>query len=68
MRVFKQDLALNNLQRLICNDFFFTDEAWLPLSGCVNPESTRLSLSNNPHGLHKTHLHDLKVGMEMPVV
>jgi hypothetical protein len=40
---------------------FFSDKAWLHLSGYVNTENHHFWSSKNPHQLHE-HLHDIKVG------
>lgn len=42
---------------------FFTDEAWFHLSGYVNSQNSRLWSSDNPLSVHKTPLHDKKVGV-----
>ena len=42
---------------------FFTDEAWLHLSGYINSQNSKLWSTDNPHSLHKTSLHDKKVGV-----
>jgi hypothetical protein len=41
---------------------FFSDEAWLHLSGYVNTQNNRFWSSENPHQLHEHPLHDIKVG------
>jgi len=41
----------------------YTDEAWFHLSGYVNSQNSRYWSATNPHQLHETPLHDLKVGV-----
>ena len=43
--------------------YFMSDEAWFYLSGYVNSQNTRYWSSKNPHVIHKTPLHDLKIGV-----
>jgi DNA-binding transcriptional MocR family regulator len=42
---------------------WFSDEAWLHLSGYVNSQNTRLWGSENPHALFEEPLHSQKVGV-----
>ena len=42
---------------------FFSDEAWFHLSGYVNNQVNRVWSSENPHALHETPLHDMKIGV-----
>ena len=43
--------------------YFMWDEAWFHLSGYVNSQNTRHWSSENPHVIHETPLHDLKIGV-----
>ena len=43
--------------------YFMSDEVWFHLSGYVNSQNTRYWSSENPHVIHKTPLHDLKIGV-----
>lgn len=42
---------------------FFTDEAWIHLSGYVNSQNYRTWATENPHNYVETSLHPLKVGI-----
>ena len=41
--------------------YFMSDEAWFHISGYVNSQNTRYWSSENPHVIHETPLHDLKI-------
>ena len=43
--------------------YFMLDEAWFHLSEYVNSQNTRYWSSENPHVIHETPLHDLKIGV-----
>ena len=43
--------------------YFISDEAWFHLSGYMNSQNTRYWSSENPHVIHETPLHDLKIGV-----
>ena len=43
--------------------YFMSDEAWFHLSGYVNSQNTRYWSFENPHLIHETPLHDLKIGV-----
>ena len=43
--------------------YFMSDEAWFHLSGYVNSQNTRYWSSENPHVIHETPLHNLKIGV-----
>lgn len=42
---------------------FYSDEAWLHLSGYVNSQNNRYWCAENPHQLHVRPLHDVKIGV-----
>jgi hypothetical protein len=42
---------------------FITDEAYFHLSGYVNSQHTRIWSDENPHAVHQTPLHDIKIGV-----
>jgi hypothetical protein len=42
---------------------FITDEACFHLSGYVNSQNTRIWSGENPHAIHQTPLHDIKIGV-----
>jgi hypothetical protein len=46
---------------------FITDEAYFHLSGYVNPQNTRTWYDENPHAVHQTPLHDIKIGVRCAV-
>jgi hypothetical protein len=41
---------------------YHSDEAWFHLSGNVNSQNARLWTPKNPHALHESPLHSLKIG------
>ena len=43
--------------------YFMSDKAWFHLSGYVNSQNTHYWSSENPHVIHETSLHDLKIGV-----
>ena len=43
--------------------YFMSDEAWFHLLGYVNSQKTGYWSSENPHVIHETPLHDLKIGV-----
>ena len=43
--------------------YFISDEAWFHLSRYVNSQNTHYWSSENPHVIHETPLHDLKIGV-----
>ena len=42
---------------------FFTDEAWLHLSGCINSEDSTIWSAETPHALHENPLRSSKIGI-----
>jgi hypothetical protein len=42
---------------------YISDEAWFHLSGYINSQDTCLRTSENPHALHESPLHNLKIGV-----
>ena len=42
---------------------FFTGEAWLHLSGCINKQHSRIWSAENPHALHENPLRSSKIGI-----
>jgi hypothetical protein len=46
---------------------FFSDEAWVHLSGYVNSQNYRIWSSENPHAFVETRLHPVKVGVWIAV-
>lgn len=56
---FNEHLNNNNLLDLT----FFSDEAWVHLSGYVNSQNYRTWAADNPHNFVETPLHPQKIGM-----
>ena len=44
---------------------FFSDEAWIHLSGYINSQNTRIWSAHNPHEFVESPLHPLKIGIWM---
>jgi len=45
------------------NISFFSDEAWIHLSGYINSQNTRMWSAENPHYFQETPLHPQKIGV-----
>ena len=54
---------LLSIDRLDPQLYFMSDEAWFHLSEYVSSQNTRYWSSENPHVIHKTPSHDLKIGV-----
>lgn len=52
-----------NVDNNMLDTMFFTDEAWLHLSGYINSQNFRIWSTENPHQYIESPLHPLKIGI-----